>query len=79
MYKPREFESAFIDICNKSKKNIIRGCIYQHPSMDICEFNNYFLNPFMEKITSQDKKLFLMGDVNIDLLKVDMDTPTTNF
>ena len=33
------------------------------------EFNNYFFNPFMEKIASEDKKLFLMGDLNIDLFE----------
>ena len=33
----------------------------------------------MEKVATEDKRLFLIGDFNIDLLKVDMDTPTTNF
>ena len=59
MYKPKQLESAFIEICKKSKKNIIIGCIYRHPSMDLCEFNN---------------ELLLMDDFNIDL-KVDMDIP----
>ena len=33
----------------------------------------------MEKIGSANKKLFLMGDFNIDLLRIDVDTPITNF
>ena len=30
-------------------------------------------------MTNDNKKLFLVGDFNIDLLKVDLDPPTTNF
>ena len=33
----------------------------------------------MEILTPEDKELFLIGDFSIDLLKVDVDTPTTNF
>ena len=79
MYKSKQLESAFIEIVNKNKKNILIGCIYRHPSMDLTEFNDNFLNPLMEKVAAEDKRLFLISDFNIDLLKVDMDTPTTNF
>ena len=68
MYKPKQLESSFIEICNKSKKNLTIRCIYRHPSMDLCEFNNDVFNPFMEKIASEGKKVFLMGDVNNDIL-----------
>ena len=78
MYKPKHLESVFTEICNKNEKNIIIGCIYKHPSMDLHEFNEDYLDPLMEKILSEDKEVFLMGDFNIDLLKVDIDTPTTN-
>ena len=66
------------EIRSKTKKNIIVGCIYRHPSMDLNEFNEEFFNPLMEKIGSEDRKLFLMGDFDIDLLRVDVNTPTTN-
>ena len=79
MYKSKQLESVFVEICNKNRKNIIVGCIYRHPSMDLNEFNQDFLNPLMEKICSENKKIFLIGDFNVDLLKVDVDTPTTNF
>ena len=79
MYKPKQLESVFIEIVNKNKKNILIGCTYRHPSMDLTEFNDNFLNPLMEKVAAEDKILFLIGDFNIELLKVDMDTPTTNF
>ena len=79
MYKSKQLESVYIEICNKNKKNIIVGCIYLHPSKDLNEFNEEFINPLMEKIGFEDKKLLLVGDFNIDLLRVDVDTPTTNF
>ena len=79
MYKSNQLESAFVEICNKIHKNGIVGCIYRHPSMDINEFNDDFLNPLLESIESDNKKLFLVGDFNIDLLKVDIDSSTTKF
>ena len=79
MYKSKQLESGFIEICNKNKKKIIVGCIYQHPPIDLNEFNEEFSNPSMEKIGAEDKKLFLMRDFITDLLRVDVDTPTTNF
>ena len=47
--------------------------------MDLNEFNDEFLNPLMEKIATDNKKLFLVSAFNIDLLKVELDHPTTNF
>ena len=79
MYKSKQLESVFIEICNKNKKNIIVGCIYCHPVMDLDEFNNEYFDLLMEKLLKEDKKLFLLGDFNIDLLKVETDTPTANF
>ena len=79
MYKSRQLESVFIEICNKSKKNIIVGCIYRHPSMDLEEFNEDYLEPLMEELSASKKMVYLMGDYNIDLLKLDSDTPTSTF
>ena len=58
MDKSKQLESVFIEICNKNKKNTIVGCICRHSSMDLNEFNQEFLNPLMEKIGSEDKKIF---------------------
>ena len=35
MYKSKQLESVFVEICKKNKKNRIIGCIYRHPSMDL--------------------------------------------
>ena len=36
-------------------------------------------NHGMEKLVSQDKEIFLMGDFNMHRIKVDIDISTTNF
>ena len=46
--------------------------------MDFYEFNEDYFDAVVEIIFAEDKMLFLMGDFNIDLLKVDIDTLTTN-
>ena len=43
MYKSNTLESTFIEIINTKKKNSTIGCIYRHPSMNLEEFNNQFL------------------------------------
>ena len=79
MYKSKELESIFIEIVNKNKKNTIIGCICCHPTMEIKEFNDKFFSPVVEKLNSEDKRIFLMGDYNIDLIKSDYDLNTSNF
>ena len=54
----------------KRKKNIIVGCIYKHPSMDIDDFNAMF-EKVLEKVSAENKELYLLGDFNIDLLKIE--------
>ena len=71
-YKSRKLESKFIEIIQPKDKNMIVGCIYRHPSMSIDEFNNHFLMPLLEKASSENKPIFLLGDFNIDLLKSEM-------
>ena len=40
MYKSCELELTFTEMVNSKKVNIIIGCIYKHPSMDLIEFSN---------------------------------------
>ena len=60
LYKPEVLESTFIEINNHRKKNILIGCIYRHPSMDLGEFNEDYLSPFMETINKEDKKKYIL-------------------
>ena len=53
LYKTGELESVFVEINNTKNMNIICGTIYRHPSMNLDEFNQNFLNPFMEKLKNK--------------------------
>ena len=60
--KDCEIESTFIEIINNNKINIIVGCIYRHPSMSVKEFNEDYLESFLQKISlEQGKKIFLQA------------------
>ena len=79
LYKSEVLESTFIEIINPNKKNTIVGCIYRHPSMDLEEFNNEYLIPFMEILDKENKNKYLMGDFNVDLLKIEDDINSSIF
>ena len=60
IYKPGHLEPIFVEIILPKRLDIIIGCIYRHPSMDICNFNDHYLNPLLEKLSKEnDKKIFL--------------------
>ena len=70
IYKSAELESTFIEIINHKKSNIIVGCIYRHPAMDLNEFNDYYLNELLHKLSSENKSVILLGEFNFDLMKM---------
>ena len=53
-------------ICNKTP-NIIVGCIYKHPSANISDFTLELEN--IIKKLNENKYVYIMGDINIDLMK----------
>ena len=55
------------------------GCIFRHPSMNSSEFNSIYLNDLLEKLSHENKKIILMGDLNIDLLKYDTHGDSSDF
>ena len=71
LYKANQLESTFIEIINSKKSNIIVGCLYKHPVMD--------LNPLLDKFSKENKQVFLLGDFNIDLLNYNDHQPTNEF
>ena len=58
IYKSFELESTFIEIFNPKKTNIIFGCIYKHPNMNINELNDDYLNELLDKL-SKEKKYYI--------------------
>lgn len=39
-------KSAFIEILNPNKTNVIVGCIHLYPHMDLNEYNGYYINKY---------------------------------
>ena len=68
IYKPKLLESIFIEIINERDTNDIIGVIYRHPSMSESEFIDDELKSVTEKLSNDNKKVFIAGDFNFDLL-----------
>ena len=64
--------------CENKKANIVVGCIYKHPNMDVIEFINY-LNQMLEKASKEQKQILLLGDLNINLVNYNIHQPTNHF
>ena len=79
IYKRRDLESTFIEIINPKKSNIIIGCIYRHPNMDLNDFNNDYLNLLLAKLSKEKQRDFLLGHFNVDLSKYEQHSPTNEF
>ena len=75
--KSFELDSEFIEFCNPKKANIITACIYKHPNMYINEFNDYF-NEIFDKLSKENKTIFLLDNFNINLLNY-IYSPTNEF
>ena len=63
VYKTTELKSSFIEIPNPKRPNIIIGCIYSHPNMDLDEFKHNYLNNLLDKISKENKSVFLLGEM----------------
>ena len=79
LYRSKTLESSFIEIINPGKKNIVIGCIYRHPSMDLNEFNERYLNILLEKLSKENKNVFLLGDFNANLMNVENNLSISNY
>ena len=80
IYKPKNLESIFVEVVLPKKSNLIVGCIYKHPCMDICTFNDHYLNPLLDNLSKEaNKTIVLLGDFNIDLLNFDTSEYVSSF
>ena len=80
IYESKELESSFVEIMNKKSSNDIVGVIYRHPRMD----TNVFIDNKLNHITNilakeKNKKIYIAGDFNFDLLKYSNHSDTANF
>ena len=73
-----EFESTWTEIKNARSKNIVVGCIYRHPHNNFEDFFQY-LDKCLSKLANENKEVYICGDFNFDLLKLDSDNNTQHF
>ena len=76
--KKNQLEFTFIEIINSKKSNTIIGCVYKHLNMDVLDFNS-LINQLLDKISKEQKQIFLLGDFNINLLNYNEHQPTNEF
>ena len=79
IYKSSELGSTFIGILSPKKRNVIMGCIYRHLHMDLNEFNDYYIINLLNKLSKENKTVFLLSDFNIDLLNYHQHPLTNEF
>lgn len=72
-------ESIFIEVVLNKNKTIIIGCIYRHPNSSVNKFNEEFIRPLLSKLSQEAKLCCLLGDFNINLLKVDSNLSYSSF
>ena len=47
--------------------------------MDVTDFDNNFLNNLLKRLVKNKKKVFLLGDFNINLMRYNEHKPTNGF
>ena len=73
-----DFESLWVEGNTSATKNMFCGCIYRHPNTDAVKFIQY-LDTVFSKAKIERKLVFLMFDLNINLLNYDSNTATNEF
>ena len=80
LYHLEKIESTFIEIICSKLTNVIVGCIYKHPTLQINDFKSDFISPLLLKLLKESyKRILLLGDFNIDLLKSELSDSINNF
>ena len=54
-------------------------CLYRHPHMDLNEFNDYNNNNLLDKLSKENKTVFLLGNFNTELLNYDQHSLANEF
>ena len=78
---PSDHESFFVEIIFPNRKNLIVGCVYRHPSskISVTDFSEKYIDPVLDKIGLEKKDCIMMGDFNVNLLKVNSNDECSQF
>ena len=74
-------DSVFVEIDKTvydSDKNIIIGCLYRAPGSDLKVFDMHIDN-ILTLLDKENKLVYLMGDTNVDMLKINEHSLTSDF
>ena len=71
------FESVFI-VSMPRKKNIIIGCIYKAPNINMSDFQEA-IEQHIHVVHGENKVMFIGGDFNINLFKYDSNNNVSSF
>ena len=74
-----EFQTKWIELINGKHTNIIVGVMYRHPRKTSNTKFNEILSSTLTKLKRENKQMFLVGDMNYDLLKLNVDANVSNF
>ena len=72
-----DIESIFIEL-HIENENIIIGTVYRPPNTNIDTFLEE-MSTMLYKCNKEKKKIYILGDYNLDLLKHDTHNPTNDF
>ena len=75
------FESTWLEIKNKKSKNILCGVIYRHPNEETSKHKAFltYLDKILSKVLKENKEIYIAGDFNIDLNKIESNAKYKNF
>ena len=58
IYKANQLESTFVEKVNPKKSNIVIGCLYKHPNMDVLDFT--ILAKFLKLYPKNENRSFFL-------------------
>ena len=77
-YIKNQLDPTFIVTIDSKKSNIVVGCVYKHPNMDVLDFNQ-LINQLFDKTLKEQKQISLLGGFNINLLNYNENQSTNEF
>ena len=73
--------SGVASLHRASPRPVFVACVYRHPGSDISieDVINLHISPILKRISIENKQCVLMGDFNVDLLKINSDNQSNEF
>ena len=56
IYKANQLEPTFVETINPNKSNIVIGCLYKHPDMDVLDFQSNYCHQIFETVPKEQKQ-----------------------